>query len=466
METMEITRLTADDITEAQTRLHTQQQVYEENELYVKGYNPTILKKARKKDPDNRINVPLAKAAVTDMTGYSGSDIQTHYISINDKDDKSTDLMEYRKLLTEFERHNEDDVITTELYKSAISQVETYLLMWVSNDLDLGNGVLTPEYAVVNMDKMVLIWDNNLKPNIVAACYFVKDSNDDMNCQVYYPLASEAWTNKGGKWERVPSRDTQYPYKKVPVIRFRMGKEGNAPIFQAEKTLIDKHDEVVSKNQNEIDRFNALILKFPGKVDADFMKKFEELKALDDLDQFEKEPSYLEKDLNGVTEYSNKHLDRLERLFHKCIHVVDFNNIAADGGDESGAARAFRLLGMEFLASEIEKVFKKGFYERTAFFNDIIDISTLNIPYQDYTTAVEMKRNLPIDELNKTQIAIALKGLGVRDETILRILPNTLIQDVEKEVAAMEEAETKRQEELERSLQENTNNEEDEDDNI
>lgn len=459
----EIIRLTNEDINEAYTRLQQQQQIYEENREYVKGANPDILKKVRRKDPDNRIPIPLAKAAVIDMTGYSGSDISTHYISINEED-KTDELRAYQDLLRIFESYNEDDVLTSELYKSAISHIEVYLLMWVSDELDLPDGVMTPEYAVVNTDKMVLIWDDNLKPNIIAACYFVKEG-DTLNCQVYYPYLSEAWSSDsgGGTWSRKEDKDTQYPYSKVPVIRFRMATDGG-PMFQAEKPLIDSHDEVVSKSQNEIDRFNALILKFPGKVDADFMEKFETLKAIDDLDQYDREPGYIEKDLTGVTEYTNRHMDRLERLFHKCIHVVDFNNIAAQGGDESGAARAFKLLGMEFLASDIEKVFKKGFYNRTEFFNDIIDASTLKIPYEEYTTVVEMKRNLPVDELNKTNIAIALKGLGVRDETILRILPNTLIKDVEKEVEAMEKAETERQDAFIKALEEGSNNQNDQED--
>lgn len=440
-------RLTADDVQKAHTKLLEQTPIYLENKEYVKGKNPEILRKQRQKDPDNRIPVPLAKSAVVDMTGYAGSKISVTYDSV--QSDEADGLDDYRGIMREFQDYNDDDIITTRLYREAISHTETYLIMWVSDKLALPSGMMTPEYMTAGTDKVVPIWDNELKPNLLAACYFSKKDNT-IDCDVYYPLIAEHWrSDGGGAWRRIKELDKVYPYKRVPVIPFKMSIDGG-PMFQAEKPLIDKHDSVISKSQNEIDRYNALMMLFPYKITPEFVQKMNEMHGLDNLDQYDadKWPRYLEKNLSQVNEYTNAHIDRLERLFHKTIKVVDFNQITAQGGDESGTARAFKLLGMEFLASDIEKVFIKGLYERAELFNDVIRASTIGIDPDLYTPVVTARRNLPIDEMAKIQIAQGLKALGISDETILKMLPDTIIPDPEKELVSMEEAAQRRQAEF------------------
>lgn len=450
--------LEKDDIAHAYITLQEQTKIYNENKEYVKGKNPKTLRQKRRKDPDNRIPVPLAKSAVTDMAGYAGSDIRMTYEGINEVDEGKLD--EYKMLMREFEDHNDDDIITSRLYKESLSHIETYLIMWTSDDLALDSGMVTPEYTVVGMDQVVIIWDDKLKPEKIAGCYFVQhESNGEKEiiCTVYYPGYSEKWTGNGSDWKKVDEIN-EYPFTKVPIVVFQMSLDGG-PLFQAEKPLIDSHDSVLSKGQNEVDRYNALVLLLPELADPEFVKKLEEHKVIDNLGSSERWPEYLEKNLSGVTDYVNRHMDRLERLFHKTIKVVDFNQITAQGGDESGVARAFKLLGMEFLASEIEKVFIKGFYERQQLLNDIIAASTMSLPLEDFTMRVDMKRNLPIDELSKVNIATALKGLGVSNETILKILPNTLIPEPEKEAELMRKADDRRTENFQNML--NGNNDAD-----
>jgi len=430
--------LKANQINEAHSQLQSQARIYQENDEYVKGYNPTILKAQRKKDPDNRLPIPLAKSAVEDMTGYAGSDIVITYEPVEqDTDEKKTE--EYQSYMNKVQTYNKDFLITTELYKKALSHREAYLLFWVSEELDLPNATLTPEYAVIGMDEMVVLWDNHIKKKPTAAIRFVTDDKKT-TATVYYPGYSEKW-EKGGKdseWKNIETEN--YPYKSVPIAVFKISSAGG-PLFQAEKPMIDKHDSVMSKSQNEMDRFNALLALFPDRVTPEFVQKMEELKVIDELGTYEKWPMYLEKNLQGVTEYTNNHLDRLERLFHKTIKVVDFNNIAVTGGDESGTARAFKLLGMEFNATQIEKYFNMGFEMRTALLNDVLNAGTANIKTDEYRTVVTSKRNLPVDSLVKLQIAQGLLGLGVRKETILKVLPHTIIEDPAAEIEAMEAAE-------------------------
>jgi len=460
----EITILEEQDIKENFKKLQTQILIWEENKEYVKGDNPEILRKERKKPPDNRIPIGLAKAAVEDLSGYSGSQISVSYdnISTEETAEEEDAKDEYIEVMRSIQEYNNDDTVIAELYVEALSQGEVYLLNWISEELELPGKMLTPEYAIVGKNEMVVNYDKNLKPKLINAIRFIQEKKK-IQAIVYYPglpkrktkvngVEVEKQATKGfsqlwelekegsgaGKWKRVDKQYTTYPFERVPVCVFKGNKDG-APLFQAEKRIIDKHDEGVSKSQNEMDRFNALIALFPEGIDKKFMEKLEELKGIGDLKDIpgDQWPRYMEKSLEKVATFYNQHLDRLERLFHKSIKVVDFNNIAADGGDESGAARAFKLLGMEFKATAIERVFNKGLYERTLLFNDLISDSALNVEVSLYKPVISSPRNLPVDEIKKAQIAKELDGIATL-ETRLKILGQTLIPDPEKEAAAVE----------------------------
>ena len=444
--------MNAKDIEKAYSKLIARTRKYNENEAYVCGKNPEIYKEDKGKSPDNRIPVPLGKVTVDDMTGYAGRSISVQYRRVDAGDNNKTSEDEYNNLYTVIQDFNEDDLLLSEEYREVLSQEESYMLLWVSDSLGLDNGMLTPEYQILSMNQGIPFYDTSLKPELTSFIRFY-DSGDDKYSVVYYPGNfetkktgyCEGWTKKkdSDEWIRNPEDDATYPYMSVPLVVFRMSRKGG-PIFEAEKPLIDAHDRAISKTQNELDRFNALLALFPGKVTPELAKKIEELKILDELDQYETKPEYLVKDLSSVETFYNNQIDRLERLYHKCVKVVDMTTAEFAAGDESGVARAFKLLGMEFKAAEIEIYFKKALYKRKELFDDVLRQSTLGLVPEDYTAVVTMKRNLPIDEKAKAELAVMLLGLGVTMETILKILPETVIEDVQDELRRIEEEKKER----------------------
>ena len=89
--------LNKEDIQKAYAKLKKQIAVYKENQEYFRGANPEILKKQRKKDPDNRVPIPLAKSTTEDMTGYAGADITIRYEAVDDKNKKTIRSMKRRR---------------------------------------------------------------------------------------------------------------------------------------------------------------------------------------------------------------------------------------------------------------------------------------------------------------------------------------------------------------------------------
>lgn len=410
--------------------------LYKQNIAYANGKNPTIIDKPREKDPDNRIPIPFAKMAVSDMSGYAG---RAGDISVKVLDDgvNETQLKEYKELLLKISEHNNTDLETAELYEEALNQGVAYELFWTSQDLDLKT--VTPEYKIVSALEIVPVFTNDLKPKLEKAIRYYSEDKTDY-ADIYYPLYMEHWTKEQNEtvWRLDATKGNEgvqeYPYKTVPLAIYPINRYRQS-LFEAEKEIIDAHDDLISKSTNEIDRFNAVKALLPGKVTKDFVRKLKQSNVIDDLGQFEKWPEYLEKNLQGVNTFYNELADRLERLFHKSIKIPDMTAESFAGGAQSGIAIAYKLIGMEFKASQIDTYFDQGINKRIELINDVLETS---YPYvEDIKVLVTHKRNLPVDEMAKVDLAIKLKGL-LSDEAYYRIFPKSIVPNVEEELERRE----------------------------
>jgi SPP1 family phage portal protein len=326
---------------------------------------------------------------------------------------------------------------TSELFKDALVFGVGYEVLWTT--AGQGDSVLVAEFKKVNPSSIEIVYSNDIKPIKLAAFYFWKDNVTDAEfVDIYFPLKKERWTKTNSTWAKAAKGDEIYPYKTVPVVPFRANPDQDA-LFEAEKPLIDAHDTLLSKSVNEIDRFNALITLFPGKITKELKDKLQDIQVLEKLEEYEadKWPKFLEKNLAGITDFYSGLADRLERLFHKSVKDPDMTSEAFAGGEQSGVAIAYKLLGLEFKASELDTYFNQGIFERDNLIKDVIDATT-QIVADDYKTIVKTHRNLPVDEKVKLEIAIAMRGVGISVETILKFLPISIIENAEKELERME----------------------------
>lgn len=409
------------------------QSIIKENAKYAFGKNYGILNAKDTPKPDNRIPVPLAKSAVTDIVGYAGrpGEIKTDYRYIPEPDSEG-EADELTELLKMFDEHNKEGLENSELLTKSLSLGIAWELWYISNDLELPKAVMTPEYKILDNIECLPVFDGTLKPKLEKFFRFWKSEDKTEELDVYYPEYSEHYTKKEEGWIANTELDTKYPYKRVPVIPFRTSMD-NRPVFAAQKPLIDSFDMIVSKTQNEVDRFNALITLFPGKIDRDFIQKLTEAAKpyIDSLDEYEPDqwPKYLEKNLSGVNEFYQSQADRLERLFHKTIKVPDMSD-KEFAGNQSGVAIAYKLIGFEFLVSEIEIYFRQGLESRFDMYKDVIDESTMpTVKWEEYRQDITWNRNLPVDAEAKLRIAAMLQGLGYSQEAISRFVPDSITKE-------------------------------------
>lgn len=426
--------ITSKTLQELNKQRHRKSEQIKENNRYVKGENPNTLDALPEKKPDNRITIPLAKMAVDTLCGYAArpGDIQQFWELTDGETSPDDDYVTAQK---EIAKHNDEHLETTDLYVSALTQGVSYELLWVSDKLTLpGSGTMTPEYKRIPNYEIELVWSEEIKPELLAAVRFWKGS-EAQYADVYYPFKSERWQSKddGSEWARDKTSDTVYPYSKVPLAIYPIN-EDMISLFQAEKGLIDANDKLLNKSVNEIDRFNALIALFPDKVDKAFVEKLRNLQVIDELGQYDKWPEYLEKNLSNIDSFYNSLHDRLERLFQQSTKIPDFTD-EEFANAQSGVAMAYKLLGLEFVASKIEAYFFKGLEMRNELINDVLRAG--GMPVEDYKYIIKPLRNMPVDKKAAVEMAVMLKGV-VSDETILRMLPRDIVDDVKAELERLE----------------------------
>ena len=403
----------------------------ESNKKYVEGKNDYVLEKAPQKAPDNRVPIPWAKTAVEDLSGYAAS---PGYISESfprgDGEEPEND--EYIDAMAKVYEYNRTKLLNTELYEASLSYGVAYELHYTSTKLD--EFTLTPEYTIVDNTQLQLVYSDSLKPELLAAIHW--KGSDKAN--IYYPGYWEQWRRGTGGWVlyREDGVEYTYPYQRVPVAVYPINRR-RKPVFEAEKSIIDGHDVLISNSLNEIDRFNALIALFPGKVDKQFVDKLHELKVIQDLAEYDRWPEYLEKSLQNIDEFYNNLADRLERQFHKSIKIPDMSDDSFAGQNTSGVAIAYKILGMEFKAALVDSYFDTGLQTRFDLVNDVMQVN-MNVNPDDYTLEVKHQRNIPADRATLVDIALKLYPI-VSLETVLRMLPEELIPDVERELSRIEE---------------------------
>jgi len=419
--------MTNEELKRLKSEFDMDRQQIRRNWAYTQGKNPTVLGQYPKKDPDNRIPVPWAKMAVEDMTGYMGK-VSLYWDNLTTEASAAEDMKEdeYIQKMKVILDWNDWDLTIEEARKTALSFGRSYILVWYAEDM--------VEFALVRNSEWQLIHSNDIKPKLLSAIHWMSDKV----AHVYTDVAMEVWRESNGDWRHIEEEDVPHFFKAVPLAVFPINYE-QAPLFEAEKSLIDAHDQLISKSQNEIDRFNALIALFPGKIDKAFIQKLNEIKAIDDLGQYDHWPEYLEKSLTNIDAFYNNLADRFERLYHKSIKVPDFSD-ENFGGQSTGIALAYKLLGLEFKATTIETYFKQGIVKLVELINQIIRITTTGMNPDDYKMTIHSERRLPVDKTAAVQIAVALAGLGVSMETVLKSLPSDIIGDVEEELKRIEES--------------------------
>jgi SPP1 family phage portal protein len=152
-------------------------------------------------------------------------------------------------------------------------------------------------------------------------------------------------------------------------------------------------------------------------------RTFDNLKDQNDV-------TLLTKDIpQDVIEYMTK---LLKDQIHEQSHVPDFNSEKFSGA-LSGAAIERMLFDFENVVSSAQADFDLGLYDRMKLMTTILEKSGIT-GGDPLDIVISHRRNIPIDELDVAQVAVAMRNIGISMESVLENMPREVIPSVEMEL--------------------------------
>ena len=244
----------------------------------------------------------------------------------------------------------------------------------------------------------------------------------------------------------------------VPVIEYLNNKLGIGD-FELQIPLIDAYNAIMSDRVNDKEQFIDSILAIYGTILSDEDYEVDEEgngdgKGTEQAMKALKKNKLLELPDGTKAEYLTRTFDEsgveilrkaIEQDIHKFSHIPCMTD-EAFGGNVSGVAMEFKLLGMENITKIKTRYYKKGLRKRIRIFQTWLALKGINVD----TTGIKQifTRCMPKNLLEISQWVSNLWG-KVSKKTLLSQIP--FIDDVETELAAVEREEelaVKRQQEI------------------
>lgn len=303
------------------------------------------------------------------------------------------------------------------------------------------------EFATVETEECIPIYDKTLKKNLIGMCRYYEDYEEDIvTGRTKYYVWFEYWDKSHcekykfrGKLDQtglthLPQFDLCFGHKfeKVPFIEFRNNKRMTSDLHRY-KDLIDIYDKVLSGYANDLEDIQQLIYIIENYGGED-LKEF-----LSDLKRYKTVKT--ETDVNGTSgglktlsieipvEARNSLLEILEKRIYKSAQSLEQYN-AESFGNASGTALKFFYRKLELKSGLTEIQFRRGFNELIRAILQFLNHKQQVVINQTWT------RNMISNDQETAQIAAESKDI-ISDETILRNHP--WVENPEEEIKRLKQ---------------------------
>lgn len=204
----------------------------------------------------------------------------------------------------------------------------------------------------------------------------------------------------------------------VPVIKFKGNNNEQSDLYKA-TSLIDAYNELISDAQNEAQEFVHAYLKTIGaEINAEERIAARRSRVFN-LPDKDSDVDFITKNINGeFFEAQKKTLDEKIFLTTKTVNMNDEK--FSSGGSESGEARKWKLLALEFKAIKKERKFSEGL--RTMWSLISSNLALTKFILDPLLLSFTFFRSLPIDFLYYADIATKYRGT-LPLEDILKLIP-------------------------------------------
>ena len=290
-----------------------------------------------------------------------------------------------------------------------------------------------------------MVYDDTIEQKeLFAVYYYVKKDDSDNRNPIY--VATVLTDNL--KWvldiEKIPGSQSlleepePHYFEQIPIVEYLNNKLAIGD-FELQIPLIDAYNALMSDRITDKEQFIDSILAIYGALLGDPDAVDEDGKTAKER---VKEDKLLELPKDSKAEYLTRTFDEqgvevlkkaIEQDIHKFSHIPCMTD-ESFGGNVSGVAMEFKLLGMENIAKIKTRYYRKGLRKRIRLFTDWLEKSrSVNINAAGITPI--FTRALPNNLLEISQIVANLWG-KVSRKTLLSQIP--FVDDVDAELEAVE----------------------------
>lgn len=304
-----------------------------------------------------------------------------------------------------------------------------------------------------------MVHDDTIEENELFAVYYYPkvDSTDKTATRYVATVLTEHYKyvlEIDNVETQQPLTETPEPHYmgEVPITEYRNNKLAIGD-FELQIPLIDAYNAIMSDRVNDKEQFIDSILAIYGTLLADDDYEVDQKtgdgkgagKAMDEL----KRKKLLELPDGDKAEYLTRTFDEsgieilrkaIEQDIHKFSHIPCMTD-ESFGGNVSGVAMEFKLLGMENITRIKTRYYKKGIRKRLRIFGNWLSLKGKNVDINGIKPI--FTRCMPKNLLEISQWVSNLWG-KVSRKTLLSQIP--FVDDVDAELKAVEEEENKQAE--------------------
>jgi SPP1 family phage portal protein len=308
----------------------------------------------------------------------------------------------------------------------------------------------------ISAENTFMVKDDSIEENELFAVYYYVREDDSSKSPDHY-MATVVTMNYKYELdiENTPTiqptteTPTFHYMGEIPIIEYQNNKLAIGD-FELQIPLIDAYNSLMSDRITDKEQFVDSILALYGTLLADDTVIDEDGKEEDGVQaamQKVKKRKVLELPGEGAkAEYLTRTFDEsgveilkkaIEQDIHKFSHIPCMTD-ESFGGNVSGVAMEFKLLGMENITKIKTRYYKKGLRKRLRIFANFLNLKGKQIDVSGITPT--FTRALPKNLLEISQIIANLWG-KVSRKTLLSQIP--FVEDVDEELKALDEEEEK-----------------------
>ncbi|MFA5165427.1 MAG: phage portal protein [Candidatus Omnitrophota bacterium] len=402
---------------------------------YIEGKNVAILGRAAHEEPDNRISIPIVRKAVAMVSGYmAGAGAITYSTEIDEK--------YYEETLKPIFDANDEGLTTHEEFETACAHGSAWEYHYMLDG--------EPRFVEVPVEQCIPVWDDSLPRKLIMLVrYYTKEDEAGKEYKEVYTYDKQNITKyaykMGGEVVLVTGEPNPIPhaYGEVPFAEAKISRYGTN-IFDHVRSIIDFRDRIVSEDYaNEAQRFASSYLLLRNRLSTELddtgMNEIDKLKitrTFEDLgDNVNNAVAFLVK--NIPIDFIKNADELFERLAYDMMLLFDNKDLATTG-QISGISLAYKLLPFEYACATYEAYFSRFLQWRIRLIQNATGNLKVN-PQDRPQVSIKFNRNLPFDLQAAVEMFMKVSPVQLPVRVALRLLPDSLVPDVEETAKEIEE---------------------------